>query len=229
MRVTAKRLTGLEQVQEAASVTARGATVRAGIGFWAETEHSPLRAYLWQVDLQGIPYRASVHLVRHKVGVEHYVSTTRPDLAPNGGEDSKSAPVNHTMVANAQALITMARSRLCYKAHAQTVNAMRRIRDAVAEQDPELARWLRPECVYRHGYCPERRECRPGLARVLQLYGVHQVCHWHWSTDHQDWETGCGNAHAFPGLDSRPGMHGYRYCPYCGSALVTTEKGNDND
>jgi len=168
--VTVEPITSSDLVRRAASVTAHGAEVRSGIDVWARTEHSPLRAYIWWIELHGVPYRTSVHLVRHHVGIEHYVSTTRPDLAPDGGADSKQAPVDHAMLLNAQALINLGRSRLCYKAHAGTVRVMRMIRREVAAADAELARWMRPECVYRNGYCPEPYECQPGLAKVLRMY-----------------------------------------------------------
>ena len=174
MEVIAEPLTDLSLVQRAASVTAHGAKVRSGIKMWACNEHSPLRAYIWWVAMYGIPYRAAMHLRTHHLGVEHFVSTTRPDFAPDGGEDSKSAPVNHAMLLNAQSLINISRSRLCYKAHLRTVWVMRRVRKAVAVHDPELARWLRPECVYRNGYCPEPKECYPGLENVLWMYGQNE-------------------------------------------------------
>ena len=76
-------------------------------------EHSPLRAVIFQIELIGIPTAVSVHLVRHKLGVEHYVSSNREDR--NGGNTNvtRMSPVNHMMIVNAQELLFISRRRLC--------------------------------------------------------------------------------------------------------------------
>ena len=68
-------------------------------------------------------------------------------------------PVNHAMLINAQALINMARKRLCHKAHPETRILMEHIKDSMAHVDPELAKHMVPECVYRGGVCHELRPC----------------------------------------------------------------------
>lgn len=40
--------------------------------------HSPIRTLMFTVRME-IPYYVSVHFVRHKVGVEHYVRSQRND------------------------------------------------------------------------------------------------------------------------------------------------------
>ena len=168
-QATAEPLTDYRMLARAAGVTAHGAEIRLPLSRWYRAEHSPIRCLLWWIELRGIPYRASVHLARHKAGVEHYVSTTRPDIAPDGGSDSKSAPVDHGMLINAQALITMSRKRLCYRSHHQTIKAWLRVRRAVGEHDPDLQGSMVPECVYR-GRCPEMTECHIGEERVARMY-----------------------------------------------------------
>lgn len=42
-------------------------------------EHSPIRLIELTIRMKGIPYWVSVHLVRHKYGIEHFVSTQRTD------------------------------------------------------------------------------------------------------------------------------------------------------
>ena len=167
--VTAEPLTDYRMLARAAGITAHGAEIRVPLSRWYRAEHSPIRCLLWWIELRGIPYRVSVHLVRHKIGVEHYVSTTRPDLAPDGGSDSKTAPVDHGMLVNAQALIMMSRKRLCYRSHHQTIEAWLRVRRAVGEHDPDLRDAMVPECVYR-GRCPEMTECHIGEERVARMY-----------------------------------------------------------
>jgi hypothetical protein len=41
--------------------------------------------------------------------------------------------------------------------------------------DPDLADHMVPECVYRNGFCPEMRECKPGLEKVMKAYLKHPL------------------------------------------------------
>ena len=119
-------------------------------------EHSPMRTQLFTVEMYEIPTFVSVHFVRHKHGVEHFVKSNRDD---RGGKDGgRWEPVNHLMLVNAQALINMARKRFCYQAHSATVLVMAGIREAIELVDPDLARYMVPECEYRGG-CHELRPC----------------------------------------------------------------------
>lgn len=128
-------------------------------------EHSPVRLIRFWVELHGIPAFVSTHLVRHKIGVEHFVETHRDDRG--GSVDAgRMTLVKHGMEINAAAMIAMAKKRLCYASHRQTVAVMTRIRNAMP---PDMADHMAPECVYR-GYCPEARECKPGLRAVLSAY-----------------------------------------------------------
>jgi len=104
----------------------------------------------------GIPTFVSTHLVRHSIGVTHYVESNRDD---RGGQDvDRNTPVNHAMLINAQALMAMARKRLCGNAHRETVKVMIAIKNAVREVDPDLAQAMVPDCVYR-GSCYELNSC----------------------------------------------------------------------
>lgn len=121
-------------------------------------EHSPIRSQMFVVKMEGIPNFVSVHLVRHNVGVQHYVQTMRVD---RGAEDiaNRMTPTNHTMILNAQTLINMARRRLCYKASKETRDVFNAIIDAVAKVDEDLPKFLEPECIYRGGFCHEPKMC----------------------------------------------------------------------
>ena len=123
------------------------------------SEHSPIRLmqFGWQwVDL---PYWVSVHIVRHKIGIEHFVSTQRTDRT---GTDRtvlpQNAPVHHRCQADAQALITISRKRLCSAASPETRRAWQLVKDEIAKTEPELASCMVRECVYR-GFCPEMNSC----------------------------------------------------------------------
>ena len=121
------------------------------------SEHSPLRTLMFTIEMQDIPYYSSVHFVRHKIGVEHYVKSQRSNV--NRNEEPQGALVNHIMDINAQSLIFMARKRLCYKADSTTQYIMRLIVSAISGLCPEFKSFLVPECVYRGGYCHEFKPC----------------------------------------------------------------------
>lgn len=130
---------------------------------WKKTillaEHSPIRkinvAWKW-CDLKSW---VSVHYVRHKHGIEHWVTTQRSDRT---GVDRDSMPqstlVEHECEANAQALIFISRRRLCRQASPETTAAWNEVKAEVKKVDPVLASVMVPECVYR-GFCPEFKSC----------------------------------------------------------------------
>jgi hypothetical protein len=101
-----------------------------------------------------------MHLVRHKVGVEFFVKSQRTDRT---GVDRDNLPqsekVNMRIEATAQALINISRKRLCGKAASATRAVWNVVKDTIASVNPELAKVMVPECVYR-GFCPELKCCR---------------------------------------------------------------------
>ena len=124
-----------------------------------ESEHSPVRALQFVWTFEGIPYWVSVHLSRHKIGIEHYVSTQRTDRTGVERDDlPQGALVSHTCIANAQALINISRKRLCHKASYETRQAWEMLRDAIGEVDQIMASAMMPECEYRKG-CHEMKGC----------------------------------------------------------------------
>lgn len=123
-------------------------------------EHSPIRSLVFTIRFTDIPYWVVGHFVRHKIGVEHYVSTQRTDRT---GVDRTKLPqdnlVIYTMVADAQALINISRKRLCSQASKETKEVWEMVKNEIANVgEIELAEAMVPECVYR-GFCPEMRTC----------------------------------------------------------------------
>ena len=122
-------------------------------------EHSPIRQLCVQWKWRGLKYWVSVHFVRHKVGIEHFVRTQRTDRTGKDRDQiAQSATVDHECLANAQAIINISRKRLCRQASPETQAAWRMFLEALAAQEPELAGVCVPECVYR-GFCPEIKCC----------------------------------------------------------------------
>lgn len=159
MNVTAYTLTGSLLLKEACEATMHN-QVESKITPLTiyNCEHSPIRTRLFVVKMEGIPSYVSVHLVRHKIGVEHYVQTMRDDRGAKEVAD-RNTPVNHTMILNAQTLINMAKKRLCYKASDKTREVFNLIVDAISKVDEDLSKFLEPECIYRGGFCHEPKMC----------------------------------------------------------------------
>ena len=67
--------------------------------------------------------------------------------------------VNHAMLINAQAVISMARKRLCFKAHKETRLLMEAVKEIMERVDRDLALAMVPECEYRGGVCHELKSC----------------------------------------------------------------------
>ena len=127
-----------------------------------KAEHSPIRTLMFTVRVE-MPYWVSVHFVRHKYGVEHYVSSQRNDR--QGEYDRTRAPqdalVVHIMDVNAQELIQMAHMRLCGQAADETRGVMQAICQAVLETNPEFRPFLVPKCraIDKVFYCNEFKPC----------------------------------------------------------------------
>ena len=131
---------------------------------WVEkivlAEHSPIRE-LWFGFRLEIPYFVSTHIVRHHIGVNHYVQSQRNDRqnkydrtqAPQGQE------VSHIVSVNAGELIQMAHKRLCMQASKETREVMQMMVDEVIKVAPYMKEVLVPLCEYRNGKCTEMFPC----------------------------------------------------------------------
>lgn len=124
------------------------------------SEHSPIRKLKMSWRWLGIKSWISVHIVRHWLGIEHFVGTRRTDRTGVDRNNLRQDElVNHECEANAQALINISRRRLCFCASPETREAWQQVKDYVATKEPELAKCMVKECVYRNGLCPEMFSC----------------------------------------------------------------------
>lgn len=122
-------------------------------------EHSPIRCLNYTWTWANIPYWVSTHFVRHKIGIEHFVSTQRSDKTGiDRNQLRQDALVNHTITANAQAIINISRKRLCRKSSAETRYVWDNTISLLFLFDREMASACAAECIYR-GFCPERQTC----------------------------------------------------------------------
>lgn len=122
-------------------------------------EHSPIRSLIFCFKITNLKSWIATHFVRHHVGVEKWVRTQRSDRTGIDRDDlSQGAEVEMEIEANTQALINIARKRLCSQASVETREVMDAIKKEVEKKDPIVAEVMVKECIYR-GYCPEMWSC----------------------------------------------------------------------
>ena len=137
-------------------------------------EHSPIRRIKFYWRWQGLKSWVSVHFVRHKIGIEHWVNTQRTDRTGiNRDELPQGSLVNHACEADAQSAINISRKRLCYCASPETREAWTNVKDKIKPVEPELAKCMVPECIYRGG-CSEMFPCG-FYGKFLQFVGKENM------------------------------------------------------
>lgn len=159
-----KDLTGIETFKKACeATTGKSITKETAHNLLKKmylAEHSPIRCRLFFIEIKNIPTFVCNHFVRHKVGVEFFCLSHRSDRCKVPDEQSnRLTPTSFSMLINAQALINMARKRLCNKASEETRKVMKLIRETIQTIDPLLALTLVPDCIYRGG-CHELTKCK---------------------------------------------------------------------
>lgn len=179
-------------------------------------EHSPIRLLKFFWRWVGILSWVSVHIVRHKIGIEHYVKSQRTDRT---GVDRNNLPqgslVNHSCDATAQALINMSRKRLCTQASKETRDAWLEVKDYVKGVNEELASVMVPECIYR-GFCPELKPCGYADTEAYRI-ALHEYRYEHKPECKMDMAKS-NEIHAFwEQLDCGDGPFDYQFrCSNCG-------------
>ena len=92
-------------------------------------------------------------------GVVPFVSSLRNDRNDYDEAPNRNTLQSATYYFNFQALINVARKRLCNCASYETRKAFGMIRDEIVKLEPEAASRMVRECVYRNGMCPEMFSC----------------------------------------------------------------------
>lgn len=123
-------------------------------------KHSPLRGLQFLITMK-IPYWVSVHLVRHKIGIEHFVTTQRDDrtmaTVPRS-QKPQGAMVEHVALVNAQAILEISDRRLCFEASTETQLSWATVKTEIAKIEPQMAALMTPPCV-KQGVCTEWTDC----------------------------------------------------------------------
>ena len=152
------KITGIREAEFAAGITQGKNAVPLRI-WHLIAGHSHIRCVQVSWTWENLPYYSSVHIVRHKIGIEHFVKSQRKG---NRSELPQDALVDHSVVTNLQGLLTLCKARLCKTCDKTTILAVHALRFRVLAQLPMLEHLLVPKCVY-HGYCPEfhmKQRCR---------------------------------------------------------------------
>jgi predicted CDP-diglyceride synthetase/phosphatidate cytidylyltransferase len=156
--IDVEKVTDIDLMQWACSMTI-DAKSNMSLPKIYKCEHSPIRTQWFKVSMFNIFTMVSIHFVRHNKGVTHFVKSMRDDRGAVEVAD-RYTHINHGMLINAQALINMARKRLCYKASEETRYTMIQLKKAIRKVDPDLAKYMVPECIYRGKVCPELKPCK---------------------------------------------------------------------
>ena len=69
--ITVEKLTDISLLRRACAVTMGAESSKARLETFYNCERSPIRTQMFWIEMKGIPSFVSVHLVRHKIGVEH--------------------------------------------------------------------------------------------------------------------------------------------------------------
>lgn len=177
MEIEVKRITSWERVLNACRMTVnkKYLSKEPGDDFkkkLVRSEHSPLRMLEFDITIHDLPYWIHTELVRHHIGVEKFVTTSRPDRTGSGltrHELPQDALVSMTLSMNAQAIINVSKLRLCCQAAQETRRVWGSVIDKLYEVEPILANACVPSCVYR-GHCPEITPCGYALTKQFQKH-----------------------------------------------------------
>lgn len=136
-------------------------------------EHSPIREREFWIQIENCPTFVANHFARHHEGVNQYHLSHRSDRCGVKDEESnRMTPTTFCMSANAQALINIAKVRLCSQASKETRKVMEMIVEAMRDVDSALAGCLVPKCYYS-GICRELKCC--GKAKLYRQWLVEKV------------------------------------------------------
>ena len=134
--------------------------------------HSSVRCILYRIYIEDIPYYSHVHLIRHKIGVEPTVYSQR--VLAGRDKFTQDSLISMHMDINAQALLNIAKVRLCNKADKEIRILMTLIKESLSKgdkYDQVLGKLMMPNCELYDGICPEPRCCgKPGVKKLGNLH-----------------------------------------------------------
>jgi hypothetical protein len=122
-------------------------------------EHSNIRFLNFHWRWTDLPSWVSVHMVRHSIGINHFVTTQRTDRTGiNRDTLPQGSLVTHEVVCNVQAIINISRLRMCKQASKETIEAWEMVVKEIDKVEPLISNMCVPKCV-AYGFCPEMKPC----------------------------------------------------------------------
>ena len=91
--------------------------------------------------------------------VQEKIATTIEEVEWLAENSDRYTSVNLSLLVNAQSLIDMSKLRICWQAHPETRIVFNKLKEAMKEVDPDLAKMMVRKCVYRASLCGEQRCC----------------------------------------------------------------------
>lgn len=145
------------------------------------SEHSSDRAVKYRVFVEDIKYYGHVHIIRHNVGVEPHVYSQRDDNGTQLTTDRDNIPqgalINMCLDINVQAIVTMARKRMCHKSHRVCQDFMKKLKCSLIYEgdayDKVLGNLMMPPCSWWRGYCAEPTPCGR-VSSITKLSDIHR-------------------------------------------------------
>ena len=119
------------------------------------------KKWSYYISFTNIKQWVTVHLCRHWLGFIPFVHSQRSDrrvLDVPRDELPQGSLNDMDVTANAQALISISRKRLCSCASIETRDAWVSVKNAMEGVDKAMADKMVPNCIYR-GFCPELKSC----------------------------------------------------------------------
>jgi hypothetical protein len=126
--------------------------------------HSPIRAVMYRIFVFDLKSWVAVHYVRHHVGVIPYVKSQRDDRNKekiSRDDMPQGRRIEMMFDMNANALLTIAKARLCMKASKETRAVFVALKDKMMsgdKYDQEVAKLMRPPCEW-YNICYEPQPC----------------------------------------------------------------------
>ncbi len=153
---------GWEDVKEAALTTIHKSAISGKkiSSKWKKdilrSGHSPIRELSIKFKFIDLQRWIADQIVRHKVGVEHYMGTGRPDRGNKPRSEQTMETSTELMQSyNAQSFINFAETRLCVGCVSkETRELTEEIVKAVGKKEPEVAFYCVPYCI-KFGACKE--------------------------------------------------------------------------
>lgn len=124
--------------------------------------HSPIRRLRFSFYIKDIPYWLHTELVRHNVGFQPYVKSSRDDRSNNKVPRAKmpqGSLVNMIVDLNGESLMSLCNKRLCGCATKEMQELVLMIRKEVIRTNPEFTQFMVPMCLYLNK-CNEFSSCR---------------------------------------------------------------------